>query len=102
MDSKEIWMVVTSILILALAWLSYDCNKDPSNKINVVDLFLTKGKLDGSKTRLNLAFLFSSWAMMFLTFYDKLTEWFFTAYIAAWVIDRHGSRSTKQEDKVEE
>lgn len=46
------------------------------------------GKLSDSKVRLNIAFIVTSWAFIYLTMSDHLTEWYVTVFLTAWVTDR--------------
>jgi hypothetical protein len=90
---------------LALYFLAFigvlfnNMHKSTSNPINFTDLFLDKitGKMGGSEFRINTAFIVTSWALVFLTMHDKLTEWFLAAYIGAFVVDRIFSRKAQDE-----
>ena len=67
------------------------------------DLFIdarTK-KIDGSKFRMTLAFFITSWVMVYSTLNDKMTEWLFLAYIAAWITDRKFSRDNITKNELE-
>lgn len=37
-----------------------------------------------------MSFLVSTWAMVYLTLHDRLTEWFYTAYLGVYVVGALG------------
>lgn len=49
------------------------------------DIICANGKLSSSKVARFGAFMVSTWCFVYLTANDKLTEWFFMGYMAAWV-----------------
>lgn len=80
-----IGMVVTHLYLL---------NRNPVSRIYFEDLFINHktGKMGGSEFRLNTAFLATTWALIFMVIKGNLTEWFFAAYLAAFVFDKFNSR----------
>ena len=97
------------LVLAALGMTLYLVNRSDKNQIDFTDLFINKktGKLGGSEFRINIAFLLTSWALVFLTIQGSLTEWFLGAYLAAFVADRMFSRNKNVEiervkDPVEE
>jgi hypothetical protein len=81
--------VIGIIFIIFYRWHT---NED--TPINLWDLFIDQksGKMGGSEFRINVAFLVTSWALIFLTIKGNLTEWYITAYLTAFVADRMFSR----------
>lgn len=88
--------------LLSLAVLTSVCvglyrlHTNKNNPFDLSDLFLdpkTK-RIDGAKTRVNLAFFLTSWIMIYTTLNDHLVEWLFLAYLTAWVADRKFSRES--------
>jgi hypothetical protein len=87
---------VFSLLLIAVVLILFLlAHRDPSSKIDLSDLFVDQsGKIGGSQMRLNLAFALSSWVIIFSTLNGNLSEWLFSAYIAAFVYDRIASRKS--------
>lgn len=56
-----------------------------NSRFDVNDLITANGKASLEKTAQFTAFLISSWAFIYLTLTSKLTEWFLTIYMSAWV-----------------
>ena len=87
--------VFSLLLIFGMIFTFYKMNKDPSNSIDINDLFAdANGKIGGSKMRLNIAFIISSWILVYYTLNGQLSEWLFTAFLGAFVIDRISARTT--------
>lgn len=65
-------------------------NKDMPSLNDLITSTDRKGKvrLDPRKCFEAGAFLTTTWAFVFLTASGKLTEWFLTVYVGAWVIAR--------------
>ena len=74
------------LLLIFFGYLIYRFNKDTSS-FDLHDLFADSvtGKLSTMKIAQNVALIVSTWAFIHLTLEDKLTEWFFTAYMTVWV-----------------
>ena len=87
---------LAALVVIAIIIEFYRMHISDKNPINFVDLFLDKktGKIGGSEFRLNTAFMATTWALIFLTLKGALTEWFLTAYLAAFVVDRIFSRNS--------
>ena len=80
------WYAIGMVAILAsFAILLYRMQKSPSN-FHVDDLFLSRGKADASKLAFMVAQAVMTWALIFLTLNGKLTEWYTTAYVGAFVL----------------
>ena len=87
-----------SVVILFLREL-YALNKNPNNTFSFSDIFVDEtGKAGGSKMRINLAFLAATGVLFFFAFGDKLSEWYFSAYLLAFVGDRISSRLSVSKD----
>jgi hypothetical protein len=87
--------IFSLLLIFGMIFGFYRLHKDPNNSINVIDLFADpNGKVGGSKMRLNLAFIISSWILVYYTLNGQLSEWLYTAFISAFVIDRISARTS--------
>lgn len=100
------WLVVNMSLglagkmfsLLLIIWMIIEfikAQRDPKSPIDLNDLFVdSSGKLGGSKMRLNMAFIVSTWVVIYNSLNGQLTEWLFGAYLAAFVYDRISSRKS--------
>lgn len=82
--------------LLLIVWMIIEfikAQRDPKSPIDLNDLFIdSSGKLGGSKMRLNMAFIVTTWVLIYYTLQGQLSEWLFGAYLAAFVYDRISSR----------
>ena len=81
-------VAMVPVLIICLVYAisairSWD--KDPNNIFRLYDLICTDGVVDETKTTRMGAFVVSSWGFVYMTSADKMTEWYFLGYMAAWV-----------------
>ena len=101
-NPKVIWGIISlfAALVLVVAVVRAHFSKE-YGKFNLINLFAfdKNGNLSDSKLRLNVAFVVTSWAFVYITMADKLTEWFVMAYLAAWVTDRFFARKQNNEVK---
>ena len=101
--SKGIWYLFSAIIAILCIYYTYKVHKDPKSDIDLRDLFTVVNAsgekvIDGSKARMNSAFLVCTWALIYLVLTGALSEWFFAAYLAAWVYDRDRSRKAANGD----
>lgn len=78
------WILLGFIFVVLVIWL-YNLNKDPDNKITLIDLVATDGKLEERKITRFGAWIISSWGLVYLISINELKEWYFIAYMGAWV-----------------
>lgn len=78
------WVLLGFIFVVLVIWL-YNLNKDPHNKISLIDLVATDGKLEERKITRFGAWIISSWGLVYLISINELKEWYFIAYMGAWV-----------------
>lgn len=78
------WVLLGFIFVVLVIWL-YNLNKDPSNKVTLIDLVATDGKLEERKITRFGAWIISSWGLVYLISINELKEWYFIAYMGAWV-----------------
>lgn len=78
------WILLGFIFVVLVVWL-YNLNKDPSNKVSLIDLVATNGKLEERKITRFGAWIISSWGLVYLISINELKEWYFIAYMGAWV-----------------
>lgn len=96
-NPKAAWIAISLLWLLGMLIAVIVAHFSKRQKFNVVDLLFygANGKLSDSKARLNGAFIVTTWAFVWLTLIDKLTEWYVAAFLTAWVIDRISSRNSK-------
>jgi hypothetical protein len=102
-NPKFIWAVasVVGFLILLGSVIRFHFSKT-YEKFNLIKIFAidtTTGEASDSKVRLNTAFVIMTWAFIYITLQDKLTEWYVVVYAGAWVTDRFLARMNKQKDQ---
>jgi hypothetical protein len=102
-NPKYIWAIVSLLGLIAIV-ISFIRAHFSNNDFDLMKLmvFDSKGKMSDSKARLNGAFLITSWAFVFLTMNDKLTEWYVAVFLAAWVGDRFAARKANQVKDADE
>lgn len=83
-DDTLLWIILLISflfgLILMIKW-----QLTPGNGFDLKDIICAKGRLSSSKVARFGAFMVSTWCFVYLTANDKLTEWYFMGYMAAWV-----------------
>jgi len=98
-NPKYLW-AIASFLVFVMVVISVIRIHLSSSKFDLVQLFAfdqSTGKLSDSKVRLNIAFIISCWAFVYLVMDGKFTEWYFFGFMGAWVTDRIFSRKAKEE-----
>lgn len=72
-------------------------NVSKKNNINFSDLFLDDktGKIGGSQFRVNTAFIISAIGLIYLLLTNDLTEYYYSIFIGAFVLDRAISRGSE-------
>ena len=90
LSHDELVELTGAIGLLLILWTLYRVHTSKKNTVDFTDLFIDPktGKIGGSEARVNLAFLLSSWVLVFLAMKDLLSEWFFLAYTGTFVADR--------------
>ena len=90
------WDIVGVLMAITVMYGIFKIHRSDSyDKVDYLDLILDleTGRMSDSKFRLNIAFALTSFVLIYLTLNNKLTEWYVTAFLGAWVIDRWGSRN---------
>jgi len=87
---------VFSLLLIATMMIIFvKAHFNEKSPIDLKDMFIDQsGKIGGSQMRLNVAFLVTSWVLIFQTLNGSLSEWLFAGYLAAFVYDRASSRAS--------
>ena len=78
------WVLLGFIFVVLVVWLYNLSNKD-ENDISLIDLVATNGKLQERKITRFGAWIISSWGLVYLISINELKEWYFIAYMGAWV-----------------
>jgi hypothetical protein len=83
-ENAMLWMILmvsfTVALLLMIKWQLI-----PNNGFDLRDIICSKGRLSSSKVSRFGAFMVSTWCFVYLVANDKLSEWYFMGYMAAWV-----------------
>lgn len=92
------WVLLLSLIVtfLSIVWTYHNRR---GNKIDIIDLVAVDGKLDESKFNRFIAFVVSTWGFVWLLTTNQLKEWFFMAYMAAWVGNALFNRYLRIKDK---
>lgn len=94
--------VVSLLLIAAMVVAFWRASRSDKSQISIEDMFVDEtGHIGNSKTRLNGAFIFASWALVYETLHGNLTEWLLAAYLTAFVADRVSSRLVTKPEQGE-
>ena len=101
--------LILVIGIITFAVIFYRMNRSQSSKFFFDELFLdSNGHASTSKLAHVTALFVSTWAFVHLTLKGMLSEWFFMAYMAIWVMQRSYTKwidmqkDMPKETKVEE
>jgi hypothetical protein len=79
-------IAVLAIAFLIILWTLHRRSISTKSSISLDDLLLgDDGKISKAATVMWGSFALTTWTMVYLTINEKLTEGYFTAYIAAWV-----------------
>jgi hypothetical protein len=96
-DNAILWAILvitfTVGLLLMIKW-----QLTPNNGFDLRDIICSDGRLSSSKVARFGAFVVSTWCFVYLTANDKLTEWYFMGYMAAWVGNALFSNYLKHRD----
>lgn len=97
-NPKYIWAFFSILVFITIVASFIKAHFSENTEFDVMKLVMydQDGKLSDSKARLNGAFGITSWAFIYLTMNDKLTEWYVTVFLAAWVIDRFTARKNSE------
>jgi hypothetical protein len=83
-ENAMLWIILmisfTIALLLMIKW-----QLTPNNGFDLRDIICSNGRLSSSKVARFGAFMVSTWCFIYLAANDKLTEWYFMGYMAAWV-----------------
>jgi len=83
---KTAFAVIIILLVILAIILAYRATHSTS-RFSFEDAFLDEnGKTSHARIAYFVALMVSTWAFTYMTMEDKLTEWFMTIYVGAWVI----------------
>ena len=86
MTTRHALIVAFAVTLLALIAVLIRRSRITSSPIHLDDLLLgDDGKVSKAAFVMLGSFFVTSWTILYLVINDKLSEWVFTAYVAAWV-----------------
>jgi hypothetical protein len=77
--------IILGLLFCTILYALWKLNQDKKNTISIIDLVAVNGKLNERKFSRFGAWIVSTWGFVYLIANDKLSEWYFVGYMAAWV-----------------
>src|ERR1019366_6885394 len=93
MTKLELMGVLLCLLVSLLYLMSHRASKNPANPFNLGEAFVdATGKTSMARLSVFVALIISSWAFVALVVTESLTESFFTAYLAGFVLNGIGSK----------
>ena len=93
MTKPELMGLLLLLLIVILAAVARNATKCHVNPFNLGQAFTdANGKNSMARLSVFVALVLSSWALVVLVVTESLTEWFFAAYLGAFVINGVGSK----------
>ena len=80
------WMgAALGIMLLMIVWSFYKAHNNPDININLFDLLIEGGRLSKISVTFMVAFMFTTWLMIYLTLAAKMTEGYLAIYGGLWV-----------------
>lgn len=76
--------LLLSVVVLTLLVMIFYFHRDPNSKFDLRDLICYRGELNQGKFMRFGAWIISTWGFVYLVLDQKLTEWYFAGYMAAW------------------
>lgn len=101
LSNDMMFVILGSILIGILIYL-YNATNNTKSDIDVADLVMVDGKISDSKLIRLLAFVISSWGLVYLITINALSEWYFLMYMGAWVANALLSKNLSITEKAAE
>ena len=90
---KSLFGIVFFLLVVLAGIIAWKATHSERSDFNFTEAFLDQnGKTSHARIAYFVALTCSTWAFVYLTIGDKLTEWFMTIYIGAWVFGALGSK----------
>ncbi len=82
--SKPVFGIILALLLVLVVLELRKWDRDADNRFRFQDLLLKDGKASISKCGQFCALCVSTWAFVYLTIADRLTEWYFTFFMTIW------------------
>jgi len=80
------WMgAVLVVMLLLILWSFYAAHRNPRVQINLFDLVIEGDRLSKIAVTFMVAFMFTTWLMIYLTLSGKMTEGYLVIYGGLWV-----------------
>ena len=102
MTKIDIFSIVLVGVMVLFYFVSRGATRCSSNPFNLGEAFVdANGKTSMSRVALFVALVISSWGFIVLVVTEHLTEWFFVAYLGAFVLNGVGSKLADKGKKDE-
>jgi len=86
MNSHIALIAVLAVILVAVLFTLFRRDRSAHSAIDLEDLLIGEdGKLSKAACVMLGSFLMTTWVIVYLTYTGKLTEGYFTAYLATWV-----------------
>jgi len=97
--AKPIFGIVIILLAILAAMMAFKATRNDKSDFDFAEAFADdNGKTSLGRIAYFVALACSSWAFIFLTIRDNLTEWYYTGYMASWVFGALGSKWLDKKD----
>lgn len=84
--TKPVFGLIMLLLVILAGIMAFKATRSTKSKFSLTEAFLDRnGKTSFARIGQFSALAVSTWAFIFLTLEDKLTEWYFTGFMLAWV-----------------
>lgn len=90
-DPSIVVLVLMSVLVIGVVW-SWHRNAGMSFDLSQVLVDSVTGKISIEKVGFMVALAISTWGFVTLILRDKMTEWYFTAFLSVFALARLGSQ----------
>jgi hypothetical protein len=85
LTSNTIMFSILAIMAIFLSYQLYKLTSDRTNILNFTDLITEDNRLSERKFMRFGTWLITSWGFVYMISADKLEDWYFYGYLAAWV-----------------
>ena len=91
--SQELFVVAILLIFMCGVVVTYKATKSKQFKFSLDDMFLnSKGKTSLAQFSIFTALIVSTWGFVALVQEGKMTEWYMTAYLGAFVLHGLGTK----------
>lgn len=76
--------LILTLVVLVLLGMLWAFHRDQNSDLDLRDLICYRGQLNQGKFMRFGAWIISTWGFVYLIMDQKLSEWYFAGYMAAW------------------